>query len=289
LALVTGGSSGIGKQIAADLLRRGLRVVVLSHQPDRLVDAVAELSRVAPKVTSVTCDLSDRGAIREAANTVLREHGCPDVLVNNAGFTTYRTFEGSSAEEIYELVAVNFLGALLCTKAFLPAMIERRSGTVVNMASIAGSIAFTPNGTYSASKHGLVAWSEILRHELARFDIDVVVVCPGRVETPFFDHETFQTRARGPETRETTTVEAISRVTLDAIARRRPSVFVPRSLGFAAWAVAAAPFISRPILGWLMRRRVETMYDLAASRAVARASSVPTSEATSRSTAGARE
>jgi hypothetical protein len=234
--------------------------VIVSHDAERLATAAAELRSIGPNVEAVQADVADAGSVSRMADKVMAGIGCPDILVNNAGLATYRTFEQMDPSEIELLVSVNFLGALRCTKAFLAAMIARRSGTIVNMASIAGRIPMTPNGTYSAAKHGLVAWSETLRYEVARYGISVSVICPGRVETPFFDHPTFRERVPRRETRQTITLDDVSGATLDAVAHRRFLTYVPRSLGFVVWAINALPLVARPLYRILMSRRVADMY-----------------------------
>ena len=146
-----------------------------------------------------------------------------------------------------------------CTRAFLPQMIARRSGAVVNMASIAGRLILTPNGTYTAAKHGLVAWSETLRYELMRFGLQVNVICPGRVETAFFDHPTFKARAHRPESRLTITLDDVADATIGAIERNRAITYVPRSLGLVVWLMNALPFITRPLSARLQVNRVASM------------------------------
>lgn len=260
LVLVTGGSSGIGKQVATDLLKVGARVIIVSNYAERLSAALSELSAISPNVYSLECDVGNAASVTKMAGQVLSEHGCPDILINNAGFATYRTFEATSMEEMERLVSVNMVGAMRCAKAFLPAMIERRSGRIVNMASVAGRLVITPHGTYSAAKHGMVAWSETLMYELARFNIKVSVVCPGRVETPFFEHETFQSRSQRAETRYTITLKDVSRVTLQAIIRNRFLSYVPWTFGMAYWLLNTFPFVFKPIYGKLITSRINTLY-----------------------------
>lgn len=260
LVVITGGSSGIGKQLAADFLRRGARTVIVSRDPARLKQSANDLAAIAPLVDVVTCDVGDAESVGRMGKEVLARFGCPDILVNNAGFATYRTFEQMELEEIEELASVNFLGALRCTKVFLGTMVSRRSGAIVNIASIAGRIPMTPNGTYSASKHALVAWSETLRYEVARFGLSVSVICPGRVETSFFDHATFRERLARREMRQNVPLDQVSRATFDAIARRRFLTYVPTSLGLMVWAANSLPFVVKPFYRRLMQRRVSDLY-----------------------------
>lgn len=261
LILITGGSSGIGKQLATDLLRSGAQVIVIGNAPDHLAKALVDLSVISPRVSGIECDLGNRDSVLRMNEQVLDQYGCPDILINNAGFGTYRTFEASDLEEIERLVDVNLMAAVRCTKLFLTHMIRRRSGAIVNMASIAGRIILTPNGTYCAAKHAMVAWSEVLKYELSRFKIQVNAICPGRVETAFFGHETFKKRAPRAETRYTTTVEDVSRATLRAIARNRFLTYVPRTLGVLVWLSNALPFLVRPVYARFMLRRIESVYD----------------------------
>src|SRR5262245_18027066 len=120
LVVVTGGSSGIGKEIARLFLLQGATVVIVADQPEKLHNAERELRAVSDRVASVVCDIGDAASVSAMGIHVLTRYGCPDVIVNNAGFATYRTFEQTSAEEMERLATVNFLGHLRCTKAFLP-------------------------------------------------------------------------------------------------------------------------------------------------------------------------
>ena len=218
--LITGGSSGIGKHLAGKLLKSGNRVVIASNNLYNLEQVVTEFKDLSPNIFSYHVDVADIASVHQMSEILIQEHGCPDILVNCAGFATYRTFEETPIEEIEQLVNVNLLGAMRCTHSFLPMMIAQGHGSIVNIASIAGKLVITPNGVYSASKHGLVAWSETLKYELARFNINICVICPGRVETPFFDHETFRLRAHRTETQLTIPIEEISKKIVAAIEKK---------------------------------------------------------------------
>ena len=260
LIVVTGGCSGIGRQLAEDCLALGATVVLVSDRPERLSIATSELRSEYTRVDSRACDVGDSGSVADMCEYVIRQHGCPHILVNNAGFATYRTIEESSLQELERLVDVNFLGAVRCSKGFLPSMIEKRAGTIVNIASVAGRLPMTPNGTYSAAKHALVAWSAALRWELARFGINVNVICPGRVETAFFDHETFAMRAPRAEARFTVPVHSVSQQTIRAIKRNRAITYIPAMLGPAIWMVNAFQPLSGILYRRLMLSRIESAY-----------------------------
>jgi uncharacterized protein len=259
LVVITGGSSGIGFAVAERLVGLGARTVLISDDARKLSAAAENLGGTPGQVSCVPCDIGDAAAIASAMARLLQEHGVPDVLVNNAGFAVYRTFEQSDAREIERLSTVNFVGHLLCTKAVLGPMIDRRQGHVVNVASVAGLFTLTPNAVYGAAKSGIVAWSRALRVELGRHGVGVSVVCPGRVETPFFDHETFRERKERKETALTVPMTAVVDAVLDAIHRNRGMVTVPRYWSWYARALHVLPYGLRAQHA-LLRRRVDDLY-----------------------------
>ena len=259
--LITGGSSGIGKHLAASLLKNNNKVVIASNNQSGLQHAISELRNISPNIFSYFVDVNNVDSVHSLSEALFSEHECPDILVNCAGFATYRTFEESPIDEIEQLVGVNLLGAMRCTHSFLPTMIARGNGSIVNVASIAGKLVMTPNGVYSASKHGLVAWSETLKYELARFNINVSVICPGRVETSFFDHETFRMRAPRAETQVTISIEEVSRKTMSAIENKKFLTFIPSYYGLLIWVINTFSFITKPIYGKLLSSRIESFYN----------------------------
>lgn len=254
--LITGGSSGIGKHLAAELLGRGAWVGIVSDNEDKLVAAERELKQRSPNVWSQRCDISVLDDVRALAAACRRQFDAPDVIVNNAGYAVYRTFDQMSAEEVHRLVDVNFVGAALVTHALLPDMIRAGGGHVVMMASIAGRIPMTPCGMYSAAKHGLVAFARLLSIEAAQFNVQVNVVCPGRVDTEFFAHESFKSRGYRPEAERTIPIGAVSAAVIDAVQRNRFMTYVPAHYGMLAWLAAAAPLVFWPAWRRLLASRV---------------------------------
>jgi short-subunit dehydrogenase len=259
-ALITGGSSGIGKQLAADLLRRGAHVGIVAHHAEKLRAAESQLKEISPHVWSYACDVAVLKDVRAMAQAYRETFDAPEVLINNAGYAVYYTFEQMPSEEIQRLLDVNLAGAALVTREFLPDMIRAGGGRVVMMASIAGRIPMTPCSVYSVSKHGLVVLAELLRIETARFNVGIHVVCPGRVETDFFSHESFKARAHRPETTRTIPVEAVSRAVMTAVERNRFMTYVPWYFGILAWLAAAMPVVFRPFWHRFLSARVESVY-----------------------------
>ena len=267
--LITGGSSGIGFALASELLARGGRIFIVGLHADGVEAALSKLGGRGSNLDGLACDVGSPDSVERMAAAVLRSHGVPDVVVNGAGFATYRTFEQSDMAEVERLLSVNFGGAIRVTKAFLAGMIQRGGGQIVNLASIAAALKMTPNGVYCAAKHGMLAWSQCLALELKRFGVSVSVVCPGRVETPFFDHETFRMRRQRKETELRVPLAGVVDALIETIVRRRAVRFVPRYFGALAWLAGALPLVQRR-LDRLMLSRIDDLYAQSSAPALGR-------------------
>lgn len=179
--LITGASSGLGRETARRLLSEGYRVYAAARRLDRMRD-LEELGATALAM-DVTVDADVVGAV----DRITAERGGIDVLVNNAGFGLYGAMEDTSLDDARYQFEVNLFGVARLTQLALPYMRARGAGTIVNISSMGGRI-YTPLGSwYHASKHALEGWSDCLRLELAPFGIDVVIVEPGIIGTEFGD------------------------------------------------------------------------------------------------------
>ncbi|MCB4757662.1 MAG: SDR family NAD(P)-dependent oxidoreductase [Elusimicrobia bacterium] len=259
LILITGGSKGIGKSLAREYLEMGESVIIIADGAQPLESAHAELKTISPSVWSYKCDVGDSQAVRKMAEKVLTEHGCPDILVNNAGFATYRTFDGTPYEEMERLIEVNLLGALRCTHLFLPHMIKRNSGHIVFVASIGGLIPITPCAGYGSAKYGMAGISKMLQYELLDYDIHVHLFCPGRVNTSFFDGETFRRRTVRPEMEKAMPVERASRAIIAMIRKNRFFTIIPASLRWAYRLYRVFPLLLDPFMKKVMSERVRQL------------------------------
>lgn len=258
--VITGASSGIGRQLAADMAVRGASVVITSHDEERLRQTEAEL-RSAGDIHARCCDVRDAAQVVSLVEYVEHTCGHADILINNAGYAVYRPFEESSVHEVLDILDVNLGGAMRCAKAFLPGMIARRSGRIVNVSSIGGEIIITPNAVYCAAKHGMVAWSKAIRYELEQFGVGVNVICPGHTTTRFHEHATFRRRDadRNPH-RRSLDPEAVSAAILEAIRRDRPVTYVPAWHALLVWALRVCPLLTEPLWARISRKRINQLY-----------------------------
>ena len=180
-ALVTGASSGMGKEIAKRLIKDGFQVFVAARQIEMMEDLAALGAR------PLRMDISKGTEIDAAVAGILAEVDGVDVLVNNAGFGLYGPVEDIGIDEARYQFEVNVFGPARLTQLLLPAMRRKKAGTIVNITSMGGKIYTLLGAWYHATKHALEGWSDSLRLELAPFGIKVVVVEPGLIETGFGD------------------------------------------------------------------------------------------------------
>jgi uncharacterized protein len=186
-AVVTGASSGIGKATALALARRGAHLALAARSADALERTADACRELGVSAVAIPTDVSDREACERLAREAAEAIGPIDIVVNNAGFAIFDTIAEARAEDVEAMIRTNYLGAFYCTRAFLPSMIERRSGSIVNVGSIAGLMGYERMGAYCASKFAMTGFTEALRNETKRFGIEVSLVCPGTTDTPFFE------------------------------------------------------------------------------------------------------
>ena len=180
VAVVTGGGRGIGKQIALALASEGADVLVSGRQQDVLDETVTEIQALGRRAMLTVTDVSDESQVNQMIDTATQSFGKVDILVNNAGIAgPTAPVTNLSREEWDHVMAVNLTGAFLCARAVVPQMIERRSGKIINISSVAGKMAYALRSPYSASKWGMLGLSASLAQELGAHNIQVNAICPG--------------------------------------------------------------------------------------------------------------
>ena len=244
VAVVTGASSGIGWHTALDLAGAGATVVAVARREQRLAELADELQRRGLRGGYAVCDVGDRSQVEATAVRVLDEHGRIDILVNNAGRPLHRRFVDCSAEDIEQVMQVNYMGAVYWMKAVLPAMRARRQGSIVNIASIAGAVPWTWEAGYSASKAALIAITEAVTPELRRDNVHVCWINPGLVRTEIFTEESMR---HIPPSQRRLFIEpgVLSTAIVGAVEHERAGRTVPRTMAYAGVLRPLAPALFR--------------------------------------------
>jgi len=184
VAVVTGGSSGIGLAIATELVREKVKVVICARDETILINAAQGLKKIGGEILAVPTDVSLANQVEKLVSRVKKAFGRIDLLVNNAGVGKLKTIADSSEAEWDEVHSINLKGAFLCTKGVLPMMKHQRSGYIINISSLAGKMGFGGAAAYSSSKFGMVGLTESLLEEAIEYNIKATVICPGYVATP---------------------------------------------------------------------------------------------------------
>jgi len=234
VAVVTGASSGIGAAIARALWRRDWHPVLLARREDRLRALATEVGGEYE-----LCDVGRRDDVERVAATVLQRHPQIGLLVNNAGIPGRRGFAEIELDRLEEVLRVNYLGAVWCLRAFLPGLEAAGRSDVVNIVSVAGTVAFGPAGPYSASKHAQLAFSRSTTGELRSRGIHVHTVNPGFVETEGFPQATVLRSA--VMRRLVVDPDHVARHVLNVIDGDKRETFVPSWYRIAAVAQALVP------------------------------------------------
>jgi NAD(P)-dependent dehydrogenase (short-subunit alcohol dehydrogenase family) len=240
VAVITGASSGIGEEIARRLAPRGWRCVLLARREERLrtlaeaVDGEYEL-----------CDVTDRDAVDAVAARVTERHPQVHLLVNNAGIPGRASFLDGDPERIELVLKTNYLGSIWCLRGFLPALEAAAPSDVVNIVSVAGTVALPASGPYAASKHAQLAFSRSVAAELRGRGIRVHTVKPGFVETEGFPQQWLPRPAQRLVLRPGQIAEHV----LASLDRKRGETTVPRYYAVGSALQALAPNVLARALG----------------------------------------
>jgi len=180
--VITGASSGIGRAAALELARRGADVVLAARRREKLEEVAAACRALGAKATAIVTDVS----VREECERLIAAVPRVDILVSNAGFGIYDKIETAATSDLESMMQTNYFGAVYCSKAVLPQMLERRAGAIVIVSSITGIMGYASMGGYCASKFALNGFAEALRSEVIGRGVNVSMVCPATTDTDFF-------------------------------------------------------------------------------------------------------
>jgi short-subunit dehydrogenase len=249
VAVVTGASSGIGRDLALALAERGCVVVGVARREERLRELAEVCARRAPGSGWLAGDLGDRAFAERVVSETLARHGRLDVLVNNAARPKHKHATELAPEEIEAVLRVNFLAPVWTTLAALPAMLRQGEGSIVNVSSFAAEVVPPREAIYAASKRALNAFSEGLWSDLAGSNVHVALVIPGAIDTEIWQKLDTPSAFRGRRHPPRVVTDAI----LEAIEKRRFTVTAPKrspQLLLARWLA----FLCPPLLRAGLRR-----------------------------------
>jgi uncharacterized protein len=257
IVLVTGASSGIGRQVSLDFSVHGAQSIILvARSRSKLEDLEKTISRKFNIKTIIyPCDVSKKSEVEQMGREILDKCGHVDVLVNNAGFGLYGKAQNQSIEQIESVTFTNYLGVVYCTKVFLDSMIARKSGHIVNLASVAASFGVAGLSAYCASKYAVLGFSESLSQELHGTGVGLTVVSPMGVKTNFFNNSSFGGRIPYYNGFMLNT-NTVSNAVLAAANSHRLEIIVPFYMRAGVWLKHTIPFLINPMIGFLFRREL---------------------------------
>lgn len=207
--LVTGAGRGIGRAVAEMLAGHGATVVLAARTRSELAAAAEAVRGAGGHALAVPTDVTQDAHVGALVDQTVGQFGRVDILVTAAGVAAFGPVAGAKPEDWDPMIAVNLRATMVCCRAVLPPMIRQRSGTIVNVASVAATRPIPGAAAYAATKAAVVAWSKVLAEELRADGVRVGVVLPGAVDTPLWD-----TISGGPDRARMLTPEAVARAVL---------------------------------------------------------------------------
>jgi short-subunit dehydrogenase len=249
-ALVTGASSGIGAATARALAQAGARVLLVARRE-------GELERVASSIgpgsaTAYPVDLSSASAVAQMAQRVTADVGTPDIIVNNAGAGQWKFVDETDPQEAVQMMAVPYFAAFYVTHAFLPGMLRRNSGHIVNVSSVGSRFVWPGATAYIAARWAVRGFTEALRADLAGTKVKVTLFESGVVQSPYWEHNP-GSRERVPKMGRLVpelTSDAAAKAIVRGIEREQKLVVVPFMMKLTYWQHAVFP----GVVQWLMTR-----------------------------------
>jgi len=262
IALITGGSRGLGLEIARQICARGAKTALIARDADELSRAKTDLDRFATEVLTIQCDLLETAQIQSAVQQALQHFGKVDILINNAGIIEIGPVEHMQLKDFDRAMRLHFWAPFILYLLIAPRMRANGGGRIVNISSIGGRIAVPHMAAYSVSKFALTGFSDAIRAELARDNILVTTVTPGLMRTGSHIHAKF----KGDHSAEykwfdwsrkipfaSISVERAARKILNACRRGKPALVVPCSTHFIIAAHALFPNLTGHVMKFMNR------------------------------------
>ncbi|WP_455205206.1 SDR family NAD(P)-dependent oxidoreductase [Kaarinaea lacus] len=235
--MITGASSGIGAELAKIAANRGAHVIMLARNQERLKSIAEEINMTGGSAVHYRIDLADSEAIVACARQIIASHGSPDVLVNNAGAGKWLSILETSPEQIKQIMAVPYFSSFNLTREFLPGMIAKKQGHIVNVTSVASKLIWPGSAAYTSTRWAIHGFSEALRSEVRDHGINVTLAMFGKISSEYWDHNP-GSEERLPEiTRMVPTITSgqAAEAIIKGIERNKTFVLKPRILRLVLW------------------------------------------------------
>ena len=255
VVLITGASSGIGKQTAIEFAKLGSSIILVARRKNKLEQVENELKQFNVNTLVCACDVSKKDQVEELSKIVLQKFDSIDILVNNAGFAIYGSVSDLSIDEIESQMETNYFGMIYCVKNFLPLMLKKKSGHIVNVASVGASFSVPGVSSYCATKFAMLGFSEGLKHELYGTGVGLTVVSPIMVRTPLFEHPSFTNFSKF-STGVSLSSETVAKTIIKASNSSRLEIVVPSVVRAVIWFKQTFPFLINPIIGRIFRKQL---------------------------------
>ncbi len=255
VVLITGASSGIGKQTAIEFAKLGSSIILVARRKNKLEQVENELKQFNVNTLVCVCDVSKKDQVEELSKIVLQKFNSIDILVNNAGFAIYGLVSDLSINEIESQMKTNYFGMIYCVKNFLPLMLKKKSGHIVNVASVGASFGVPGVSSYCATKFAMLGFSEGLKHELYGTGVGLTVVSPIMVRTPLFEHPSFTNFSKF-STGVSLSSETVAKTIIKASNSSRLEIVVPSVARVVIWFKQTFPFLINPIIGRIFRKQL---------------------------------
>ena len=257
--LITGASSGIGAATALALAGKGNRIVLLARSQDRLAQVASGVRALGAEAHVYPVDLSDTARTVETACRIQEEVGTPDILFHNAGAGRYLSLEETEPDEAIQMMHVPYFAAFTLTHTFLPAMLARNSGQIINITSPAGYVSFPGAAAYSVARWAMRGFAETLWAELYGTNVIATLLVAGRVTSDYFTHnpDSLEHLPKINKYFPTLTPEQVAGALVQAVVHRRRFVAIPLMIRLALMGDRIFPGLLRALVfrsGW---RRLE--------------------------------
>jgi NAD(P)-dependent dehydrogenase (short-subunit alcohol dehydrogenase family) len=250
-AVITGATSGIGRETALEFARSGVNVVVAGRREERLQQLVSEIDSTGGHALGVVTDVAEQAQVEHLIESAVKRFGRIDTLVNNAGVAFAGRFDQMTLEDFRRVMDVNFWGAVYASKAAVPRMLEQRGGgVIINVSSIFGKRGVPFQTAYCATKFALAGFSEALRTEVMSNGIDVSAIFPGAVETEIFESASNQTGMEVPGFVPKFPAKAMAKIIVQTARFPQPEVVMALDAQAINFFNTVAPGLMDLALGW---------------------------------------